>query len=429
MSRGETPVTAGESSSTTDARKAKRKKQSSTSIWTKPVVLNDQISREQPQQCGAAPLDAPQWLQWMTPTRGWYPGSKAAGGAAKAPKGSQPKAPKQPHMRSCSEMESPFDFAEGAFCGVTQLCTRRPGHNAPPRPGPHWGEYAQAEYSAANPANPLARLPQGVCSEAPPAPGGAALRAPTGAPTNPHWLQGLPPSPTHWFGGRPAFDTQQQQQHPFATQQQHPFATQQQQPFATHQQQQPFATQQPQPFATQQQQHFATQHQQPFAIQQPFAMQQAAFTGSVSSFGSDSSFHSSPEMHTVHAVPLNATPPKYVPPNAFPPPHSPYNDPGRSDTVADESIFSLLVDDVMRDGSMDGLMHAADMGEEVYDSMASFEVPCHPHAQSQPQISSDDAVRLAMVALAKAKRQKAVELMAEAKEHEDAMMLAFHGLV
>ena len=438
MNRGVSPVTAGESSSTTDARKAKRMKQSSTSMWTKPVVLNDQISREQP-QCSAAP---PEWLQWMAPKRGWYP-AKAAGGAAKAPKGSQPKAPKQSHTRSCSEMESPFDFEEGTFCGVTQLCTRRPGHNVPPRPGPHWGEHAQAEhsaanrpgphrgehaqaeYSAANPANPLARPPQGVYPGAPPAscgvalgvptggpfaiqqhfashnqqlfatqarpaPGGVAPGVPPGTPPDPHWLQGLLP----FLGARPAFDTQQQQ----------PFATQQQQLFATQQQQSAFTGGQ--------------------TVSDPALQAVAAHHGLDAGFHSHAAgFHSlAPERHAVHAVPPNAPPAKYVPHTALPPPQSTYNDPGHSDAVADESILSLLVDDVMRDGSMDGLMHAVDMGEEVHNGMVSFELPCHPQAQPQPQTSSDDAVRAVMLALAKSKRQKAVELMAQAKEHEDTMM-------
>jgi len=400
MSRGVSPVTVGQRP--TDSRKAKRMKQSTTSMWTEPVVLNEK-SGEQP-QCRATPLDAPQpqWLQWMAPTRGWYPGSKAAGGAAKpkAPKGwrSQPKVPQQPQMRNCSEMESPFAFAE-ELCDMTQLCTRRPGHSAFPQPGPHGGGGTQA----ANPANPLA---------------GVALGVPTGAPPNPHWFQGLPPFPPVWLGGRPAFATQQQQ--PFATQQQSAFATQQQQPFTT-QQQQPFATQQ----------------------QQPFATQQSAFTAcnggqtrvsSVSSFPSDSSFHSlSPERYP---MPPNAPPPVPVhfpsPPRAQPRDLGGFPERGNDSGHADESVLSLLVDDVMRDGSMDGLdplMQAVVMGEEVDDDVASFELTHHPHPQPQPQTASDDAVRAAMLALAKAKRQKAMELMAEAKAHEDAMMLAFHGLV
>ena len=45
--------------------------------------------------------------------------------------------------------------------------------------------------------------------------------------------------------------------------------------------------------------------------------------------------------------------------------------------------------------------------------------------QPQPQTSSDDpgvAGRAAILALAKSKRQKAMELMAQAKEYEDTMM-------
>ena len=108
---GEPPETAGESPSSAETRKHRtyKRKQSSSATWTKPVVLNsgEQNSGEQP-QFRAAPLDAPKGLQWKTPTRGWYPGSQAAGGTAKAPKGSQPKAPKQPQVRNCIGGESPL---------------------------------------------------------------------------------------------------------------------------------------------------------------------------------------------------------------------------------------------------------------------------------------------------------------------------------
>ena len=125
-------------------------------------------------------------------------------------------------------------------------------------------------------------------TQARPAPGDVALGVPPGTPPDPHWLQGLLP----FLGGRPAFDTQQQQ----------PFATQQQQLFATQQQQSAFTGGQ--------------------TVSDPALQAVAAHHGLDAGFHSHAAgFHSlAPERHAVHAVPPNAPPAKYVPHTALPPP-------------------------------------------------------------------------------------------------------------